>query len=865
MILALLAFGTVHAQNVLDVVDTQAQPGETNVAVAVHLINPTDPVAGIQFTFHFDTTLMSFIDVQRGQRLSESFDVSYNCLGDSVIVVIVSLSGDSLVPGSGEVAVFHFDISSTASVGDSAVLWLSNPVLSSPQGTHLSVTVDDGVIRIVSQPRVIVQAIPYTVQAGGDAFVPIELQNPEDFVSGIQFTLRFDGSLLIFNSFDDSLPSSFTCASNDFSDSIKVVCVSLSGDSLAPPSNLIGTVNFTVSSSLLPDDSLPIFVDDVVISDPQAQHIPSTGLDGYIGIAPPVPEILWPATGTFLGTRTFNVVWTSVSGAASYVVELSNHSDFSSLLDSLELVDTTHSFTVDSDGFYFVRVRSMSSRGYGSDWSPIDSFGVDVTPPSGVELIAPENNSILNTSEVAFDWSDAVDTTSGIAGYWLAVSMDASFGSADSFFVSLSETTLTLADTTWFWRVKAVDNSGLESDWTEAWTLTIDTHVPETPMLISPVGGEWLHSTSVTFEWTRVGKLAETYAKATPVHYVVEVLSGGSAVLTDTVDTNTMTVELGEGFYDWHVMAFDEAGNTSDWSSIDSFGVDVTPPRTPDLVSPADGFITSSNSMEFIWTASSDNLSGIMGYSLTLGDSVWNTSDTSMTVDLSYFSEGTYAWHIEVFDNAENFAITDDRTLVIDRTPPLIDSFTLWPDTSWFFGPFEVDAWISDNLSGVGSAWLFWSVDGSPFDSTAMSPSNGVWSGEIPAIDDSANHTVSYFVKALDNAEPANVSTSDTVDFTVISIEESQNQGLPSKFELLGVVQNPVKGGLIGLRLAVPSPCDAKFAIYDVTGRCVWRTTSHFEAGYHDVNLRADLRSGVYFIEVSAPFGKADVKVVISR
>ena len=67
------------------------------------------------------------------------------------------------------------------------------------------------------------------------------------------------------------------------------------------------------------------------------------------------------------------------------------------------------------------------------------------------------------------------------------------------------------------------------------------------------------------------------------------------------------------------------------------------------------------------------------------------------------------------------------------------------------------------------------------------------------------------------------------------------------------------------MKLAVPSPCDAKFAVYDVTGRCVWRTTRHLEVGYHDVNLKADLRSGVYFIDVSTPFGKANAKVIVSR
>ncbi len=583
---------------------------------------------------------------------------------------------------------------------------------------------------------------------------------------------------------------------------------------------------------------------------------------------PETPTLVSPVGGEWLHSTSVTFEWTRVEKLAEsdakatpvhYVVEVL--SGGSTVL--IDTVDTNTMVVELSEGVYDWHVMAFDEAGNTSDWSPIDSFGVDVTPPSAVELIAPENNSILNTSEITFDWSDAVDTTSGIAGYWLAISMDVTFASADSFFVSSSETTLTLADTTWFWKVKAVDNSGLESDWTLAWMLTIDTHAPDTPTLVSPVGGEWLHSTSVTFEWTRVEKIAKADAKATPVHYVVEVLSGGLTVLIDTVDTNTMVVELNEGIYDWHVMAFDEAGNASDWSPTDSFGVDVTPPSTPDLVSPADGFITSSNSTEFIWTASTDNLSGIMSYSLTVGDSVWNTSDTSITVDLSCLSEGTYAWHVEVFDNAENFAVTGNRTLVIDRTPPAIDSFSVWADTSWFFGPFEVNAWISDNLSGVGSAWLFWSVDGSPFDSVAMNLSGGVWSGEIPALGDSANHTVSYFVKAADIADPPNAGTSDTVNFTITSIAE-HGRTLPDHFDVFGVVPNPARGGRTKLKLALPKKTDIEVVVYDAAGRSVWKEKREVEAGYVSLPLELPTSSGVYLLKVSTKFGQRTLKVLVT-
>ena len=432
------------------------------------------------------------------------------------------------------------------------------------------------------------------------------------------------------------------------------------------------------------------------------------------------------------------------------------------------------------------------------------SFGLR---PPAPELISPINSVFVTDSMPTFVWS--ID--SGFDGtFVLQIALDSAFTSNLIEISNISDTSYTLeqplADTVYWWRVKAVTSDGLEGDFSEAGMFVVDAHAPSVPALVAPVGGIWLSDTALQLQWSSVtlnnkgkfyGRMAvsalgrkpgishgsgagvlsvgrefELGAKPTPVYYVVEILSGGSTVLIDTVDTNAMAVELSEGRYEWHVMAFDEAGNASDWSPIDSFGIDITPPS--------------------------------------------------------------------------------------------VDSMTVLSDTSWFFGPFDVDAWISDNLSGVGSAWLFWSVDGSPFDSVAMSLSGGVWSGEIPALGDSANYTVSYFVRAADNAEPANVTTSDTVGFTATLIEEARGQ-IPSEFELLGVAQNPVRGSVIGLKLAIPSTCDAKFAIYDIAGRRIWQTTRNLEAGYHDVNLRAELRSGVYFIMVSTPFGKANTKVIISR
>ncbi len=241
----------------------------------------------------------------------------------------------------------------------------------------------------------------------------------------------------------------------------------------------------------------------------------------------------------------------------------------------------------------------------------------------------------------------------------------------------------------------------------------------------------------------------------------------GSVVVTDTVDTNVAHVTLAEGFYNWRVMAFDGAGNTSPWSHVDSFGIDITPPE--------------------------------------------------------------------------------------------IDSMTAWSDTSWFFGPYEVHAWITDSLSGVHDAWLFYSIDGQGYDSTQMNESYSGWIGEIPAFSDSANHSVSYFVRANDSAQPPNYGLSDTISFEVTSIEEGGVE--PSVY---AVALRSTVASTVTFEVKTPSSTPYRLEIYSPNGRLVSLKTGHLSRGYS--NLRVNLgTNGVYMAVLSTKFGTEIRKFVIVK
>lgn len=87
---------------------------------------------------------------------------------------------------------------------------------------------------------------------------------------------------------------------------------------------------------------------------------------------------------------------------------------------------------------------------------------------------------------------------------------------------------------------------------------------------------------------------------------------------------------------------------------------------------------------------------------------------------------------------------------VISPGPPL------WANNVYNFGPYTVNDTITDG-SGIASATLYYSVNGGPVNNVAMTNTSGnIWSGVIPAMNDS--DTVCYSVDAIDASPAANLA-----------------------------------------------------------------------------------------------------------
>ncbi|RMH55354.1 MAG: hypothetical protein D6679_11835, partial [Candidatus Hydrogenedentota bacterium] len=122
--------------------------------------------------------------------------------------------------------------------------------------------------------------------------------------------------------------------------------------------------------------------------------------------------------------------------------------------------DTVEFVTVPANDTYLWRVIAIDNGGNTTQVG--DSiFLVDTLPPTIPALNAPAGGVSL-PSPIFLDWSAAADSLSGVASYRLQLDGTGTFAgvlAVDSV-VNTPDTTLSLADDTYFWRVIAIDVTG---------------------------------------------------------------------------------------------------------------------------------------------------------------------------------------------------------------------------------------------------------------------------------------------------------------------------------------------------------------------------------------------------------------------
>ncbi|MGQ9589720.1 MAG: malectin domain-containing carbohydrate-binding protein [Planctomycetota bacterium] len=224
------------------------------------------------------------------------------------------------------------------------------------------------------------------------------------------------------------------------------------------------------------------------------------------------------------------------------------------------------------------------------------SWEIDIVPPANpTEVSSPSHvpGGWSRDKTVDVVWSGASDSGSGIAGY--SILWDHGSGTVPDGAVETageSATSPSLADGTWWFHVRAVDNAGNAAvGAVHLGPFRIDTTPPPRPVLLAPVNGGVLHDATPLFDWADVLDLSGvTYDLR--VWYGGEIPeegaaagdgAGGEAVIViakDGLTESRYQVTSREGLadreYSWRVVAVDRAGNLS-VSDVWTFAVDASP------------------------------------------------------------------------------------------------------------------------------------------------------------------------------------------------------------------------------------------------------------------------------------------------
>jgi len=225
---------------------------------------------------------------------------------------------------------------------------------------------------------------------------------------------------------------------------------------------------------------------------------------------------------------------------------------------------------------------------------------------------------------------------------------------------------------------------------------------------------------------------------------------------------------LGEGSHTIYFKASDDFGNTEggsgEWSW--QFYKDATPPGIFSLIEPADYAWTNVVKPAFIWHATMDQLSGLSKYKIYVDEILRDSSADTLWIANFDIYEGYHDWHVIAYDDAGNYRESEQTpTFGVDTTAPMFSETVMWSDTS-FQGPYLITTNISETISGVDSALLYYRFNDGEWQCTPMYVVSGIkYGAEVPKAPNN-NTTICYYLKVKDLAANITFDPKEAPDST---------------------------------------------------------------------------------------------------
>ncbi len=563
--------------------------------------------------------------------------------------------------------------------------------------------------------------------------------------------------------------------------------------------------------------------------------------------APGAPVLVSPADEATGVPTNPTLRWNQSATAASYRVQLSLTSDFSTTVLDSSLADTSVALTgLSNNTIHYWRVNAANAGGTGP-YSTVFDFTTIIAAPLAPMLLTPADGATGVATNPSLRWNQSATATS----YRVQLSLMSDFSTTvlDSTLADTSVAVTGLANSTvYYWRVNA-SNAGGTSPYSSIFDFTTIIATPSAPMLLTPADGATDVATNPTFKWNQS-------AGASGYYFQLSTVPDFSTIVLDSSPPDTSHIVSGlsnSTTYFWRVNATN-AGGTSAFSAVFQFTTIVASPAAPALVVPADAATDVATNPTFRWNQSSGassyrfQLSTNSDFSTTVLDSSAHP-DTSLAV-FNLANNTTYFWRV----NASNAGGTSAYSPAYTLTTVLASPVLFFPGDNAVDIPVAVTLrWYSSD--GAASYNLQLSLDPS-FATTALD-SSGI-ADTLLALSNLIGDTQYYWRVSASNSGGTSVF-SPTWAFKTASLTSAvlQLSGVPKEYGLAQNYPNPFNPSTL-IRFGIPVQSHVRLTMFDVLGNEVGSVYSGVrQAGMHQVTFSgANLSSGVYFYRLEAiPIG----------
>jgi hypothetical protein len=578
--------------------------------------------------------------------------------------------------------------------------------------------------------------------------------------------------------------------------------------------------------------------------------IDNVSIQGYTYF-PPSPVLILPANNANNVAVNTTLRWLSSPSAASYRVQVSTDSTFSTVFkDSSGIIDTSVSLSGLSNATkYFWRVNSTNVNGT-SLWPTANKFVTIPLPPATPITISPVTGTVNVPIPTSLSWHSSPTATA----YRLQISTTANFNNIVKDTTGISDTSISLSglanSTQYYWCVSALNAGG-----TSGWSVTASfTTIIGTSTIVSPASGSENLPIAVTVVWHSV-PTASTY------RLQLSTASNFTPTIKDTVGAIDTSINLlglvNNTQYFWRVNVTN-AGGTGSWTATANFTTIVAIPGMPSPISPRAGAQSIPIPTIFIWHSVSTAASYRIQVSTT-SDFNGIIKDTSGLIDTSFTFAGLsnnkkYYWCVNAANvgGISNWMPTDSfTTIALPSVVALLspsDTAKLQADSVllvWNKDLAPVTAYFLQVATDSGMTHVFYQ------DSTLSDTTK-------PLKSLSANIMYWWHVKAQGLAGWGHYSPKLRFTYVV-----SPTAILPKKFKIMSL---SCTGSQSILKYALPHACYVSLKCFDVGGRLVASFVNQTQnEGYYSFLLPiSHLAKGTYIQEFRAgDFLKEDRFVVM--